>query len=192
MKRGVLCSLAPCGGMRVALPIMLALLAADSAGAQARSADFQAWEPARAGWENPEQLEPVPHLAEAARSARPPADAITLGMAGLVGSAAGVFGGGYVGYHIDRADGECGDDWCGFGGLFLGAAIGSAVLAPVAVHMANGGRGDLANSMFTSAVITGAGAVLALVTNSAEVLVAVPVAAIISSVALERASTPSE
>ena len=169
------------------LPLLLMTLAAGPLAAQAIP------ETAYGGWHPPDPASAVaarPMLTNASRLTPPPADGVALGLAGLVGSAAGVLGGGYLGYHIDRADGRC-SEWCGFSGMFLGAAIGSAVLAPVAVHAANGGRGNLETTLFTSVVITGAGAVVALMTNSAEVLVAVPVAAIISSVALERSTTPA-
>jgi hypothetical protein len=117
-----------------------------------------------------------------------PADPVMLTMAGLVGSAAGVFGGGYLGYQIDRqSEDVC--DYCGLTGLLLGAAVGSAVLTPLAVHAANGGRGDLGDALVASSVITGAGMVLTIMTNSGEVLIAVPIAAIIGSVVTERATT---
>lgn len=173
---------APLGVVRATVSLALALCAASPAGAQARSAEFATWDPAGAP-ELTARVQPVP--------ASRPADAVTLGFAGLLGSAAGVFGGGFVGYQISRADGDCGgDDWCGFTAGFVGAVIGSAVLTPVAVHMANGGRGDLGSTVVMSSLITGAGAAIALVTDSPEILLAVPLAAIIGSVAVERSTTP--
>src|SRR5690606_35362095 len=76
---------------------------------------------------------PPPTSMPSTRIAAPPADPLLLTIAGLAGSFVGVFAGGYMGYHIDRqSDHVC--DYCGLTGLLLGAAIGSAVLTPLAVH----------------------------------------------------------
>lgn len=172
---------------RILLPLLplIAFTAASLTAQAAPQTAFPAWHAA----DEPNFRVSTAAPRHAIESASPPADPLALGLAGLAGSAAGVLGGGYLGYHIERAGGPCGD-WCGLGGLLFGAAVGSAVLTPVAVHMANGARGDLGTTVFTSAVITGVGTVLALGAGSGEMLVAVPVLAIVGSVALERSTTP--
>jgi len=132
----------------------------------------------------------------AATVAQPPVAGLVL--AGAGGAAIGTLGGAFLGYHLDRS----GPNWgCAQGcedpglyGLVGGWFIGSALLTPIAVHLANERRGSLSSSYLASAAIAGAGMLsLAAVGGSpvgAVILLGAPVAQVVSAVTIERRSAP--
>jgi hypothetical protein len=162
--------------------LLLGLLAAPAAAQGDASRPFVRWK--------------APSLAvnETAVVAAPPGtglrDGLVLGFGGVAGGIAGFFIGGYAGVKIAEADGNCdSDDWCGIGAAFTGAAIGSAAAIPLGVHLANGSRGNYGRSAAASAGIGVLGILAALAAESGEVLVAIPVAQIVSSVLIERVTS---
>jgi hypothetical protein len=119
-----------------------------------------------------------------------PRDGLTLALGGVAGGVAGFFAGGYAGVAIAEATDDCySDDWCGIGAAFTGAAIGSAAAIPLGVHLANRSRGNYGRSVAVSAGIGAVGILAAIAAESGEVLVAIPVAQIVSSVLIERATS---
>lgn len=110
--------------------------------------------------------------------------------AGLLGGTAGFFAGGLVGGNVACA-GDDHDDFCGLIGGFWGAAVGTSVGIPLAVHLANGRRGNYGRSQLVSAGIA-AGLIGALLmaddedTAAAILLPVIPAAQILSSILIER------
>jgi hypothetical protein len=172
--------------MRI-VPALVALLLglpAAPAAAQggAASGPFSRW-----------QAAPILRLNETAgvaAAAPAPRDGLTLALGGVAGGVAGFFAGGYGGVAIAEATDDCyTDDWCGIGAAFTGAAIGSAAAIPLGVHLANRSRGNYGRSVAVSAGIGALGILAAIAAESGEVLVAIPVAQIVSSVLIERATS---
>ena len=120
-----------------------------------------------------------------ADSIAPPSD-LTLAFGGVLGGVGGLIAGGFIGAQLEMAGGCHGDHWCGFGGGILGAAIGSAVMIPAAVHLANGRRGSFAAGLGASVAALAGGVAISLVVQDAQPLLLVPVAQIIGAVAVER------
>jgi hypothetical protein len=173
--------------MRI-VPALVALLLglpAAPAAAQggAASGPFSRW-----------QAAPILRLNETAgvaAAAPAPRDGLTLALGGVAGGVAGFFAGGYGGVAIAEATDDCPSDdyWCGIGAAFTGAAIGSAAAIPLGVHLANRSRGNYGRSVAVSAGIGALGILAAIAAESGEVLVAIPVAQIVSSVLIERATS---
>jgi hypothetical protein len=101
---------------------------------------------------------------------------------GLLGGAVGVFAGGLAGLRLTEHD--CED--CGIVGAVYGAIAGGSALLPFGVHVANHRRGDFGLSLLSSLAIGGAGLAIATQTNSAAVMISVPVLQIASSILIER------
>lgn len=80
----------------------------------------------------------------------------TLALAGFAGAGLGLVGGGLLGRAIERGILPVRGDDPGLAGSIVGAGIGSALLAPVAVRAANDGEGSLGAAMLTSVGVTGA------------------------------------
>lgn len=78
-------------------------------------------------------------------------------LAGIGAAAAGLVGGALAGEQIERALYTCSCDDPGLFGAIIGAAAGPALLTPIAVHAASGGRGSLATSYARAAAIGAAG-----------------------------------
>jgi hypothetical protein len=112
----------------------------------------------------------------------------TVGLGGLAGAAIGVLVLGTAGYYIDRAT-ECNDDFCGLDGILIGGSIGSTTLTPLGAHLANERQGRLVPSLLASAAGTGALWLLAEATGDEEIVLAVPLVNLITSVLIERATT---
>ena len=112
--------------------------------------------------------------------------------AGLLGGAIGLVGGAYLGALIAH-DGDCAECLEELGGALVGGTAGEALLLPLGVHLANGSRG----SYWTAALVSAGLAAAGVVTMKAAhwdpptvpiVLVAVPVAQLATSIAIERAT----
>lgn len=127
------------------------------------------------------------------RGSQEAVDVPLLAGGGLAGGAVGLFGGGVLGYTLSGGGRICGDDSCGLLGGVYGAAMGEVVLLPLGVHLANRARGNYGYSLLASAAVGAIGVGLAGATNSTELLLAVPIGQLISSVLIERAtSRPKE
>lgn len=122
-------------------------------------------------------------------------------MGGLLGSATGglfgVFLGGAAGAYLvggHEGDGQAGGE--AFLGLFLGAALGLIAGEPwgaaCGIHMANDRRGHAPTGMAVSVMIFVAGAVAALATQDARLLIAIPVLQVATIVPIERLTAKSE
>ena len=118
-------------------------------------------------------------------SVAPPGD-LTLAFGGAMGGIGGLLAGGFLGARLEMAGGCEGDAWCGFGGGILGAAIGSAVMIPVAVHLANDQRGSLGAGLGASVAALAGGIAVSLIAQDGQPLLLVPIAQVIGAVAAER------
>jgi hypothetical protein len=125
----------------------------------------------------------MPALVGAVPPSRAP-DLPRLLLGGVLGGVAGVFAGGIVGAKL--TDGNCED--CGLEGAAYGLVVGGSALLPLGVHLANGRRGNFGRALLASLAIGAAGFGAALGTNRGEIMLAVPVLQLISSVAIERAT----
>jgi hypothetical protein len=105
-----------------------------------------------------------------------------LATGGVLGGAVGVFAGALAGAKLTERD--CED--CGLVGAVYGAIAGGSALLPLGVHVANHGRGNFGLSLLSSLAIGGVGLALASETNSAAVMIPVPVLQIVSSILIER------
>ena len=110
---------------------------------------------------------------------------LILGLGGIAGGGLGAMAGGWTGARIREH--ACED--CGLNGLLYGAVVGVSTALPVGVHFANGGRGKLGPSLLASLALGGAGLAAAALTHEYGILMAVPVAQLVSSVAIERATS---
>jgi hypothetical protein len=99
-----------------------------------------------------------------------------------VGGAVGVFAGALAGAKLTAHD--CED--CALIGAVYGAMAGGSALLPLGVHLANQGRGNLGLSLLSSLAIGAVGLGVASATNSAVVMLPVPVLQIVSSMLIER------
>ena len=126
-----------------------------------------------------------PSPAEAAGAGRPGTHPLLLGLGGVVGGAAGLFAGAYVGARL--AD-DCED--CDLGGAIFGGVAGGSAGIPVGVHLANGGRGRLLPSLGASLAICVIGMGAAEAANNSGIMIAVPIAQLVSSVLIERGTSP--
>ena len=108
---------------------------------------------------------------------------------GLGGWAVGGFSAAYLAR--DCSDHE--DDYCEITAFLIGAAIGGTFGMALGVHAGNGWRGNLALDFLTGALVWGAGIGLAAASGWAEpltqvVLVTVPVAQLVTTILVERAT----
>jgi hypothetical protein len=119
-----------------------------------------------------------------------PASVTRLAAAGAAGAVAGSFGGALVGYHLDRQlFGWDGGDDPGIVGAVGGWFIGSALLTPLAVYLANGRRGSLSSSYQASGLIAGAGWLGVMATGSpggVVFIVGAPIAQVVSATTIQR------
>lgn len=127
----------------------------------------------------------VPALQES----RAPIDPVSLVFGGVTGGVLGLLGGGAAGYFLETTVFQCqSTEFCGLGGLVLGAAIGEVVMLPYGVHQANRSRGRYAPALATSVIIGVLG--LAVASQSGEaapaVLFSIPAAQLLAAVAVER------
>jgi hypothetical protein len=158
--------------------LLLLLAAVTPLAAQNRAPAWQSWrapslEQATSG-----------HSGRAAGSAGTPG----LVLAGLGGGTMGFFGGGLIGWGVGGGNSICRDDACGLEGAAYGAVIGESLLLPLAVHLADHRHGSYWLSLIASAGIGAVGILAINATNDASPLIAVPIAQIISSILIERAT----
>jgi hypothetical protein len=114
---------------------------------------------------------------------------LALAGGGLLGGAAGFFGGGFLGAVIACDQDDAADEgFCAIGGFVVGASIGESALIPLGVHVANGRRGSYGLSLLASAAIAGVGLAAAIPQGEGAWLIPVPLAQIASSIAIERAT----
>jgi hypothetical protein len=114
-----------------------------------------------------------------------------LAAGGLIGGAVGAVGGFYVGALLGSDDDDDDLDFLGTG-VAVGA-IGEGLLLPLGVHVANGRRGSYMSSALASLGLA-AGGLLALEAAHYDppaapiILIAVPIAQLAASIAIERAT----
>lgn len=106
-------------------------------------------------------------------------------LGGIAGGAVGVFTGAIVGGRLTEHD--CED--CGLVGAADGAVAGGSALLPLGVHLANRGRGNLGRSLLASLAVGAIGWGATLATNKGELMLAVPVLQVATSVIIERATS---
>lgn len=94
---------------------------------------------------------------------------------------AGALGGGLIGVAIDEDSGLDAAE-----GAVVGGLIGTTLAIPAAVHLANGRRGNLNRSLLFSALVGGAIFSLGWAAESGEIVLAAPLAQLITSVVIER------
>lgn len=119
---------------------------------------------------------------------RPPDD-LGMGLAGLVFGAGGLVAGAYIGSALGGGNRVCGDDPCGFEEAVWGAAAGMSFAIPLGVHLGNHHRGNFGLEVATSLAIGAAGIVSLYMFNSALPMIAIPVAQLLTSIAIERRNT---
>lgn len=105
---------------------------------------------------------------------------------GLLGGGLGLGAGALLGGLVGGGDRICGDDPCGLDEAIFGAIGGEVLLLPLGVHLANGRRGKYLPSLVVSAAIAGVGIALSGNGDHGEVMVAVPIAQLVSSILIER------
>jgi hypothetical protein len=105
---------------------------------------------------------------------------------GLLGGGLGLGAGALLGGLVGGGNKICGDDPCGLDEAIFGAIGGEVALLPLGVHLANGRRGKYLPSLAVSAAIAGVGIVLSGNGDHGEVMVAVPIAQLVSSLLIER------
>ena len=113
---------------------------------------------------------------------RQQANPALLATGGILGGAVGLFAGALAGAKLTEHD--CED--CALVGAVYGAVAGGSALLPLGIHIANRGRGNFGLSLLSSLAIGGLGLALASETNSASVMIPVPVAQIVTSILIER------
>ena len=98
--------------------------------------------------------------------------------------AVGALVGGLIGMEIDPDE-----DLDRAEGAVVGGVVGTSLAIPGAVHLANGSRGNLGRSMLVSILVGGALLGAGWAADSGELVIAAPIAQLISSVLIERNTT---
>jgi hypothetical protein len=111
-------------------------------------------------------------------------------LGGAVGGALGLFGGMIGGALLDGRDERCRDN-CFGPGIMLGTAIGEAAGVAMGVHLANGRRGNAGTSILASTAILAGGVLVGVGADSPAVILAIPLAQLATSIAIERAGERS-
>jgi hypothetical protein len=134
------------------------------------------------------------NLAAAAPGSAPAAPGIPAGkqtspgvmaLGGILGGAAGALAGGIIGA---KAADTCED--CALEGLLYGFVAGGSTALPLGVHLANHRRGNYGLSLLASLAIGAVGFGTTLATHGdGRILIAVPVLQLVSSIAVERATS---
>jgi hypothetical protein len=115
-----------------------------------------------------------------------PADVGTLLLAGTAGMVTGAIGGGLIGSVLDPDDGL--DD---AEGVIIVGLVGTTIVTPVAVHLANGSRGNLGRSILVSTLVGGALLGLGAAADSGELILAAPFVQLFTAITIERNTTKS-
>jgi hypothetical protein len=113
-----------------------------------------------------------------------PRDVGTLFFGGMAGMVTGAFGGGLIGTAIDPDTGL--DD--AEGAVYVGL-IGTTILTPTAVHLANGSRGNLGRSVLVSTLLGGALLGLGVAAESGVIILAIPFVQLFTAITIERNTT---
>ncbi len=164
--------------MRIGMMILALALAAPAMGAaQQRAPGFTAWQATVPG-----PVRPAPGVEPAGGGRSTP----RLVVGGLLGGGVGLGLGALVGGALGGGDTLCGDDPCGLAEAIFGAIGGEVALLPLGVHLANGRRGNYLLSLLASAGVAAGGLALSGGGDHGEVLAAVPVLQIVTSILIER------
>jgi hypothetical protein len=110
-----------------------------------------------------------------------PTEPGALFLVGVAGMLTGAFGGGLIGTEIDNDSGLDNAE-----GALIGGLVGTTVLIPTAVHLANHSRGNLGRSVLMSTLFGGALLGLAVASERAEFVLAIPFVQIFTAMAVER------
>lgn len=97
----------------------------------------------------------------------------------------GLLVGGVIGHRLELSSG-CDYMMCGLAGTLVGAVAGETIGLPLGVHLASKPRGSFAVTFLGSAAVTGLGLALLYEAESPYLLLAVPVAQLAVSIAIER------
>jgi hypothetical protein len=108
-------------------------------------------------------------------------DTGTLFLAGMAGMVTGAFGGGLIGTEIDSST-----DLDDADGAIIGGLVGTTLLIPTAVHLANHSRGRLGRSILVSTLVGGALLGLGVAAESGEIILAIPFVQLITSITIEK------
>jgi hypothetical protein len=111
---------------------------------------------------------------------------VLLALGGLGAATVGTFAGAAIGAKITTRY-PCED--CGLEGLIYGGVAGGSALLPLGVHLVNGHRGNYGASLLASLGIGAAGLAVAVATQEGGVMLTVPVLQLLSSIAIERATS---
>jgi hypothetical protein len=108
--------------------------------------------------------------------------------AGVVAGVVGIALGAKMGYDLERTSYSCNCDDPGLAGMVAGAFIGPALAIPIAVHVANGGKGKLVPSLLPSLGMGIAGFAFAYGTGGTGILLVpvLPIIEIVTSIKTER------
>lgn len=112
------------------------------------------------------------------------ADTGTLFFGGMIGMVTGAFGGGFIGSQIDNDSGLDDAD-----GVVIGALVGTTLLIPTTVHLANNNRGNLNRAIVVSTLLGGAIFGLGVATERAELILAIPFVQLFASISIEKDTT---
>lgn len=112
---------------------------------------------------------------------------------GILGGVAGFVTGAFIGAGLDECfDGSEETILCNLDTAFyVGSAAGAAMMA-VGVHVGNGRHGRFFKDLIVSVLIGGAGMGLAFAADSPAILISVPIAQLIGTIAMERKETPAK
>lgn len=170
------------GSRRPLVTVLLVLCSAVPVAAQSRPVDWVRWQAPL--------LAPAPAWGGTTSADSGSTDnTVFMVVGGVLGGTAGLFGGAIIGGRLGGGNSICYDDPCGLEEALLGAVIGETVLLPLGVHLANHSRGNYGYSLLGALAVGAAGIGLAGATDSAELLLAIPIGQIISSVLIERATS---
>ena len=121
-------------------------------------------------------------------AASEPRTEVPMALGGVVGGAIGLFGGGLVGYELGGGGRVCGDDSCGFLGMFLGAAVGEVIMLPLGVHVGNGKRGSYGAAFAASTAVAVGGLLILGQADVGEAAVILPIGQIVAAMLAEKAA----
>lgn len=116
-----------------------------------------------------------------------PLDEGTLAFAGITGGVVGFVAGGYVALVFD--DHRCREFGC-LSVFYVGANAGASTLLPLAVHLANHRRGNLAQDLVVSLSVGAAGMAIADATDSGWPLLGIPIVQLAAIITMERHASP--
>jgi hypothetical protein len=113
-----------------------------------------------------------------------PNDPLRMALGGVLAGAGGALAGGAIGARLTDT---CED--CALEGLAYGLVAGWSTAAPLGVHLANGRKGNYGEALFASLAVGAAGFGATLATGEGAIMIAVPVMQLVSSIAIEGATS---